>query len=657
MKRRNDPTFSLGLSPASASQSRFAIEQDSGIATEGESDADHCFLRPDSHFGTYLFSDDDDPGHNDTQRKEISSQSLHQVLRSSVYHANQADQAIQTMKQLMLEDDWKKVLKHKSGVTVYMMQPRLTKGAEKVAIFRGEAVIQNFSPQAVFYVIGMRKLWDENFEEGRLVENLNETTSLTYESYRANSGTSKNRDVSLVEKIECSSDGVIIFVCTSVDTPSIPKVAGRTRDQVKLQGWVLKPLQTSPPSTKVTYITQESVKGWIPGLTKKSLARRPLVIAAVNTYLQQKADRLRATAATNPTPQPIHPSSVIKPPLVSLRSTSTPRSSTSSTSDTQWSMSDARSSQDTLQNIEDTVDYKKLPRPLPSTLHNPAVKLYPPSRHRSTRRQCMDLLKQLASDDLDDWKPSGEKNNVRLYTKSVQGSPLPIMRGETTLSGPWTAEQVCSVIQCFGARKLWDDYFESGVFVERFSQKEYLSHVQLRTVFPIQSRDFSLLTALESDAATGTIHVASASVADVLVPESKASIRGKMALYGWILVPTRNSEGKLAGIKTTFVCQMDMAGQTPLPPAIVRLLTSQVPACVDRMQDYLDKHGCPPYIRRVAGKIVYENFDVESKTYHIGYIAKCTPSRQHKSNAALWCTDIRTHQSLYSQGFSIFSRP
>ena len=57
----------------------------------------------------------------------------------------------------------------------------------------------------------------------------------------------------------------------------------------------MKPLHTSPPSTKVTYITQESVKGWIPGLTKKSLARRPLVIADVQNYLHQKAERSKDT--------------------------------------------------------------------------------------------------------------------------------------------------------------------------------------------------------------------------------------------------------------------------------------------------------------------------------------------------------------------------
>lgn len=52
-------------------------------------------------------------------------------------------------------------------------------------------------------------------------------------------------------------------------------------------------MHTHPVSTKVTYITQESIKGWIPGLTKKSLARKPLIIASIDTYLRKKADRLK----------------------------------------------------------------------------------------------------------------------------------------------------------------------------------------------------------------------------------------------------------------------------------------------------------------------------------------------------------------------------
>jgi hypothetical protein len=56
---------------------------------------------------------------------------------------------------------------------------------------------------------------------------------------------------------------------------------------------MLKPLNTSPISTKVTYLTQEIIKGWIPGLTKKSLARKPLVISSVDNYLRSKAVRTK----------------------------------------------------------------------------------------------------------------------------------------------------------------------------------------------------------------------------------------------------------------------------------------------------------------------------------------------------------------------------
>lgn len=120
-------------------------------------------------------------------------------------------------------------------------------------------------------------------------------------------------DVALVERIECSADGVIMFACTSIETPKLPKVPGRNRRQMKLQGWVLKPLHTSPPSTKVTFYTQESVKGWIAGLTKKSLARRPLIIAQVEQYLMQKAGRKPVGVITSSLPDGQRRPSIMTP--------------------------------------------------------------------------------------------------------------------------------------------------------------------------------------------------------------------------------------------------------------------------------------------------------------------------------------------------------
>lgn len=192
--------------------------------------------------------------------------------------------------------------------------------------------------------------------------------------------------------------------------------------------------------------------------------------------------------------------------------------------------------------------------------------------------------------------------------------------------------------------------------MERFSQKEYLVYIQARSIFPIHSRDFSLLTTIDSDPSTGAVHVATASVSDSLIPETKEHVRGRILVYGWVLEPVKNNQGKPAGVKTTFISHMELEGATPLPPAIIRLLTNEMPACVDRVQWYLRQHGCPPYIRRVAGKITQETFDSRDKVYRVTYIVKHAPSRRRQQGPMdnqLWCTDIRTHPSMYASGFNV----
>ncbi|KAI9315737.1 hypothetical protein BX666DRAFT_346758 [Dichotomocladium elegans] len=740
------PTMTLSRSSSSSFLPVHVLshDRDSGISTEAESDAD---LRP-PILGTvspsaYPFSDDDEspPGTSSTPTQQPASlvdltsnsnnTTTSLLFSSESYHNYQAEQAMYSIKQLAREDSWKKTLKHKSGVMVYMYQPpkQTTKIADsKAPIFKGETVIHGFSPQAVFYVIGMRKLWDNHFEEGRLVANLNETTSITYEAYR-HSSSSKAYDVALVERIECSADGVIAFACTSIETPQLPKVPGRTRRHMKLQGWVLKPLHTTPPSTKVTYFTQENVKGWIAGLTKKSLARRPLIIADVEAYLVQKATRLKdrnpiSSSATNLPSETIGDSRnrPRRPSIMnqsqqpqqhfnnsrqrSKTSTSNPhnsaamssshlhpthgilaRSSPNTSSQPADSGTSSRSSSlnrrirfadddvsigtnsSTNNNIDISPSTDSIPlsntseaASLPSVqLTAPAIgRLYPPSRHRTVRKQCLDTLKRLATDDLEEWKQLGERNSTKLYSKSVQGSALPILRGDATINARWTPEQVCSVVQSFGARKIWDEYFEKGHIVERFSQKEYLLYTQMRSMFPIHSRDFSVLTAIDSDPATGTVYVASASVTDNLIPEEKTHVRGKIHIYGWVFSPMRNERGRPSGIRVTFVCHMDLEGTAPLPPAIIRQLTMEVPSCVDRVQWYLRQHGCPPYIRRVAGKITQEIFDSKDKSYRISLIAKHNPSHhyaQRDESTKTWCTDIRTHTSMYNCGFSVHTVP
>lgn len=187
----------------------------------------------------------------------------------------------------------------------------------------------------------------------------------------------------------------------------------------------------------------------------------------------------------------------------------------------------------------------------------------------------------------------------------------------------------------------------------------------MKSVFPIQSRDFSILTCIDSNVSTGTVYVASTSVEDIMIPETTEHTRGSFTTYGWVLQPLKSVEGRLMGVKATFIAHMHMGGVTPLPSAIVRLLTTQVPACADRIQTYLRQHGCPPYIRRVAGKITYEHFNSKEKVYSIHFIAKHAPSTRqyHNKNASqkmigtMWCTDLRTHLSMYPFGYTIETSP
>ncbi|CAO3641560.1 unnamed protein product [Cunninghamella blakesleeana] len=584
---------------------------------------------------------------------------------------------------------------------------------EKLALFKGETTIHGFSPQAIFHVIGMRRLWDDMFEDGNLVENLNETTSITYEAYRS-SGNSRPYDMTLVEKIDCSNDGMIVFACTSVETNKMPKVSGRVRNEVRLQGWVLKALPTSPPSTHVTFITEEVVKGWIPGLTKKSLARKPLIIASIDEYLQQKAratlklnnnvtqqqqqqrpnilnslsafSQKRPSIMTQQSTRAVSSSSsiLINPPPrnSSLNNVTRAPSGTSYHSTKRITFADdvqhlpstntsdilipITESQEKITNSnktenENSKQYNNEPQIImdESPKHSIELpsKLYPPARHKSVRKETLANFKRLLASDLDEWKNIGHQDGVDFYSKASQGYTLPILRGDGFIEGNWAPEQICSVVQCFGARKNWDVHFEKGKVLERFSQKEYLVYLQMKSIFPIQSRDFSVLTQIESDSISGTIHVISSTVSDSMIPENEEHIRGKMILYGWSFQAMKNEQGKRTGVKITFISHMELSGTIPLPSSIIRLLTSEVPSSVLRVQQFMQTIGCPPYIRRVAGKVIHEDFDIETCQYNMSYIAKHSPSKHHQHNEQNWCTDIRVHPSIFKHGFIITMNP
>lgn len=111
--------------------------------------------------------------------------------------------------------------------------------------------------------------------------------------------------------------------------------------------------------------------------------------------------------------------------------------------------------EDNEQNSEDSSQRKQTRTTTPLLKPTPAVTkhLYPPHRHPAKRTDSMKALKQLSS-SLDGWTSKGEKANVKMYIRMQSSGQQPLLRGDGIIEGGWTAEQLCSVVHCFGARKI-----------------------------------------------------------------------------------------------------------------------------------------------------------------------------------------------------------
>ncbi|KAM3579858.1 hypothetical protein VKS41_007584 [Umbelopsis sp. WA50703] len=639
--------------------------------------------------------------HQDEDARHAMPESSTQL--SSSFYVSTAARIMENLKKTVKDDgSWKKALKHKSGVMVYIRQS--ADPSDKIAIFKGDGIIRGYTPQSIFHVIGIRKLWDESFVEGCLLENLNDTTSITYEVIKPPSS-SKPSDLCLVEKIECTSDGVIYFACASVDHPKKPKSSSKNRSNLK----------TTPPCTKVTYVIQEGNRGWIQGFTKKSMARKPLAIASVDKYLQEKADRMfpqnqisrsASTGAQNSgtrrpslmdnnraasQPLPIRTTSLglpsISPPSLtqprnqasnyfphnqSSDSISTAssilRNSNSSTPNTSVASSPSLKRRIRFADHTDTQDMSSNSVPtLPpnDTISSILVKrnkstdsvqsqnLYPSHRHLEAKHKCLSMLKLLSSNHISDWTSVGGQSS-KVYLKTIEGFAMPLLRTERIVTTGWTVEQLCTVVQNFEARKIWDSEFVEGRLVERFSQKDYLVHTKLRLDEAGQTVDFALLSLIDSEPASGIVYHVYTSVEDRMIPPKDDCTRGHVFVEGWVFEPSFDKMGRTRSVSVTFISHMDFRQPSLQKESIQKHLVQRAEK-IFHIEQFLQTRGCPPYIRRVAGKVSKETFHSGNKSYGVAFIVKHQSSLPNEGSN--WCTDVRIHASMYPNGFRIHSNP
>ncbi|KAF9942758.1 hypothetical protein BGZ67_010390 [Mortierella alpina] len=266
-----------------------------------------------------------------------------------------------------------------------------------------------------------------------------------------------------------------------------------------------------------------------------------------------------------------------------------------------------------------------------------------PHRHSETARKALAMFKVLASSSEDRWRAISSESGFKSYSRIISGAGLPMLRGEGTITGGWTVEQINAVIESAGCRQVWDERFENLSIAETFNHNEYLFHITLRGVGSLTGRDLAGVTIIDRDPLTSALFNVSTSVLDPTIPEDPGRIRAMLELSGWSLRPTFDGQGNTVSVNVTFVIQIDIRGN--LPSSVVKSMTASMTQAVSRLNQFINKSGYPPFASHISGTRLLDAFEPKTGFYELCY--KAAPG---------W-TEVRVGRKVYKEGYDFFIKP
>lgn len=247
------------------------------------------------------------------------------------------------------------------------------------------------------------------------------------------------------------------------------------------------------------------------------------------------------------------------------------------------------------------------------------------NRHAAASRKALEYLKELSA-SLDGWEFSQEKDSVKLYSKAVPDSPIPIVRGDIILKTdkftPWDVavvatqpgcRKICKSIyrQPLSIAKLTyrsgDEKFDVSEVKEVFTCFESLFWVKLKAPWPISPRDFAGVALRDMD--RELCYVSMSSVEDAAIPPVSGCVRGNLIVSGWKL-------GKVPeGVSITYITRVDLAGS--IPSSFLKTVQQQIPLCAGKVAEYVQSYGFPPAIVHTTATYSPESFDHGKREFSV----------------------------------------
>ncbi len=260
-------------------------------------------------------------------------------------------------------------------------------------------------------------------------------------------------------------------------------------------------------------------------------------------------------------------------------------------------------------------------------------------RHEEAIDRAFLLAKSLHANQ-NDWKKIHEKSNVEIFAMETPDLPISYIRGNGTIIGPWTVQEIISVIRSSFARKMCnyvilimigDARFEYSSVIEYLTPEDALVYNVQKGTFPVAPRDFVTVGSIRLSIDSPSLYI-STSVMDSKAPsEDHDKVRGYLKVSAWVF------DCQMSKINLSYIVGVDTKGNIPSCKFdsfdsidIVKMVQTQTPMCIKEVEKYLIELGPLPFIVRSEQETLeigpgrditlqHEAYDPDTATYTIEY--------------------------------------
>lgn len=153
----------------------------------------------------------------------------------------------------------------------------------------------------------------------------------------------------------------------------------------------------------------------------------------------------------------------------------------------------------------------------------------------------------MAQEDVSSWDPAGSCDNVSVFKKMTDDSPIVLLKALAKIEGvsPLTVYEVMSNQE---VRRQWDKVLSNFEIIEDHPE-EGLSvlYYMVKTPIGVSNRDFLQQRKVKKDfPCKGTITMHFKSVTHPKCPEKPRTVRGETLISGYIIEPEVEADGRLS---------------------------------------------------------------------------------------------------------------